>query len=72
MLTISIYISNHCESVWSVIHVSPPPLMQETEKIHFLVSLPTLSNQDRELHKEVALSANEHAESRILLFATKL
>ena len=34
-----------------------------------LVSLPTLSNQDRELQKEVVLSACEHADSRILLFA---
>ena len=30
------------------------------EKIHFLVSLPALSNQDRELHKEAVLSASEH------------
>lgn len=28
-----------------------------------------VKNQDKELRKEVVLSANEHAESRILLFA---
>ena len=31
-----------------------------------LVSLPTLSNQDRQLNKEAALSAHYHTESRIL------
>ena len=36
------------------------------EKIHFLVSLPTLSNQDRELCKEAVLSAHDQAESRVL------
>ena len=31
--------------------------------------MPTLSNQDRELQKQVVPSTHEHAESRILLFA---
>ena len=38
-------------------------------KRHFLVCLPTLSNQDRELHKEAVLTAHERAKSRVLLFA---
>lgn len=50
---------------------SLPSLMQSKRKyiIIFLVSLPTLSNPDREHGKEAVLSAHEHAESRILLFA---
>ena len=35
-----------------------------------LYPFPFFSNQDGELHKEAVLSAHEHAESRILLFAT--
>ena len=35
-------------------------------KRHFLVSLSTLTNQDRELHKAAVLSAAEPAQSRIL------
>ena len=49
--------------------VSPPPAHAVQEKIHFLISLPTLSNQDRDLHKGVLLSAPEYTESSILLFA---
>lgn len=44
----------------SVTHVSSPPAHAIREKIHFLESMPTLSNQD---HTEVEV------ESRILLFA---
>lgn len=49
---------------------SLPSLMQSKRKyiIIFLVSLPTLSNPDREHGKEAVLSAHEHAESRVLLF----
>lgn len=39
------------------------------EETNLLVSLPTLSNQERELHKEAVLSACECAESGIHLFA---
>ena len=55
-------------------HLSFPLLMPAhavKEKRHFLVSLPTLSNQDRELNKEAVLSAHEYTESRILLFAIR-
>lgn len=45
---------------WSTI---PPPAR---EKIHLLVSLPTSSNQDKELHREAVRS--ERAESMNLLF----
>ena len=38
------------------------------EKKDFLLSLPTLSNQDRELKKEVVWIARGCAESRTLLF----
>ena len=48
-------------------HMSP---LQQKEKINVVVSLPTLSNQDGELHKEAVLSAHEGAGSRMLLFAT--
>ena len=41
----------------------------EKKKLDFLVFLPTPPNHDKELHKEAVLSAHEHAESRILLFA---
>ena len=42
-------------SVCSVTSVSHLPAHKQ-EKTHFLVSLLTLSNQDRELHKEAVLS----------------
>ena len=48
-------------------HVSPPPVV--IEKRRCLISLPTLSNQDRELHKEAGLSFCKCAEGRILLVA---
>ena len=53
----------------SVTHVSPPTAHVVKEKMTFLVSLSTLSNLDRELHKAAVLSAREHTESWILLFA---
>ena len=43
--------------VWSVTHVSPSPAHVVKEKRNVLLSLPTLSNQDRELHKDMVLSA---------------
>ena len=45
--------------------LSPPPHALN-EKTNVLVSRPTLSNQDRELH--LVLSAPEQADSRMLLF----
>ena len=45
---------NHYYSGWTVTHVPPAHVIEE--KLIFLVSLPTLSNQDRELHKEAVLS----------------
>ena len=42
----------------SVAHVSPPPTHAVKEKMNVLVSLPSLSNQDREHHKEAVLSAS--------------
>ena len=46
-----------------------PTATTVTEWSVTLLSLPTLSNQDRELHKEAVFSAHELAERRILLFA---
>ena len=43
--------------MWSVIHPSPLLANAVKDKTHFLVSLPTLSNQDRELHEEAVLFA---------------
>ena len=37
---------------------SPPPIHASKEKINVLVSLPSLSSQDREHHKEAVLSAS--------------
>ena len=54
----------------SVIQVSPHPAQAIKEENNFLVSLPTLSNQDRELHKVAVLSAHECTISKILLFAS--
>ena len=48
---------------------SPPSTHAAKEKIHVLVSLPTLSSQDRELQKEAVLSVHGCTESRILLSA---
>ena len=44
-------------SVWSLSQVFPPSACSVKVKLHFRVSLPTLSNQDRELNKEAVLSA---------------
>ena len=52
----------HC--VWSSTHVSSPPAHAVQEKIHFVVSLSSLSNDDRYFYKDVVLSAHEHTESR--------
>lgn len=51
------------------VFVSPHPARALKEKIHLMVALPKLSNQDRELHKEEVLSAHAHIESRSLLVA---
>lgn len=48
---------------------SPPSTRAVEEKIHVLVSLPILSNQERELQKEAVLSPRGCTESRILQFA---
>lgn len=40
-----------------MVGLPPPPAHAVDEKIHFLVSLSTLSNQCRELHQEAVLSA---------------
>lgn len=44
----------------SVTHVSPPPAraVKKNKKYILLVSLPPLSNQDREIYEEVALSTH--------------
>ena len=56
------------KSVWSVAHVSSSLAHAVKEKRNVLVSLLTLSSQDRELHKVAVLSAHEHTERTILLF----
>ena len=56
-------------SVWSVTQVSSPPAHAVKEKRNVLVSLLTLSNQDREFNNEVALSAHEHTKIRMLPLA---
>ena len=43
----------------TVTHVSPPHAHVVKEERNVPVSLPTLSNQDRELHKDAVLSAVE-------------
>lgn len=50
------------QNVWLITHVSLDLAHVVKEETHFLVSLPTLSNQERELHKEAVLSACEQAE----------
>ena len=45
---------------------NPAHLVKQKEIV--LVSLPTLSNQDRELYNKEVLSGCECSESRILLF----
>ena len=57
---------------WLITHIFPPPARAVKGKRNVLVSLSTLSNQNRELYKEVVLSVRECAESRTLLLASSL
>ena len=58
---------HHCYRVFGHLCLSSPTHAGKRENTFSGISA-HLSNQDRELHKE-SLSANEHAESRILMFA---
>ena len=54
-------------NIWSITRVSPPRAHAVKQKGHFLVSLPTLSNQHRERHKEAGPVCSGE-ESRTLLY----
>lgn len=57
---------------WLITHIFPAPARAVKGKRNVLVSLSTLSNQNRELYKDVVLSVHECTESRTILFAASL